>query len=300
MIVIGQNVNNIPLSLNQYNSDFNLNNANGFFDKDNFHYVFKITNDLTSDSFIFQPNLDGDWSNAGDFWWGSSMNMRMNDFKWIISPTQSNLTNGIICLTGSNWDDSQWTYGVYVNSGSPLNSGTPSISATASLLETGRLYFDTSFIGSNYTPPAPEPPTPSNADWTSVYLSTDGGFITTITDIGPFGAEVYSLYLFNGGMTFSDWQTVFGPTVDNDDPPLFGAIPDKVWMSEDEAFSLYSEQWIVAQTDSIFYLITFTPAVGGGYDLVYHGSLSSPCGIGTYDVSSSDMFDDFIISGTCS
>lgn len=151
MIVLGQNINNVVLSLNQYNNDFGLSSGSGgFFNKDAFHYVFKITNDLTDSEIVFQPNYDDDWSNAGDFWWGTSMNMRMNEFRWIISPTQSNLTNGIICFTGSNWDDSQWTYEAWVNSGSASISGTPSISATASLLEKGRLYFDTSIIGSNY------------------------------------------------------------------------------------------------------------------------------------------------------
>lgn len=140
MIVLNLNTNYVPLSLNQYNAKYSIGDKYGL-DITNYHYIFSITNDLTNNEIVFQPNLDNDYSNGGDFYWGTSHAQRMNEFKWIISTTQSNLCNGLLCFTGSNYDDSQWTYKVYVNSGTSSISGTPSISATASLLETGRLYF---------------------------------------------------------------------------------------------------------------------------------------------------------------
>jgi hypothetical protein len=145
MIVIIPNTNSIPLSLNQFNEQYNLLDSSNRFDITKWHYVFKITNDLTLSEFVFQPYNSATYSNGGDLYWGTSKSSRMNEFRWIISSTSSNLLNGQICLTGSNWDESQWTYEAWAVWGTPSLSGTPSIAnvglTESNLLESGRLFF---------------------------------------------------------------------------------------------------------------------------------------------------------------
>lgn len=144
MIILNTFTNSVPMSLNQYNIENNIGNLSGL-DKSKWHYVFKITNDLDGSNFIFYPFLSGSYSNAGDLYHSTTKSLRMNEFRWIISPTQSQLNNGKICFTASNWDDGQWAYEAWVQWGIATQSGTPSLSNignTASiLLEEGRIYF---------------------------------------------------------------------------------------------------------------------------------------------------------------
>ena len=287
MIVLNVGTNSVYFTLNE-KFDFYSPSVSSYTQS---YYVGKLINKLTESEVYFRLNNDT-----------STATQRYNRFSLAVTPNNV-VSSNQIGLTGSNWDfDSQWNYEIWAVSGSTSSFTFSSIPNGGVILESGRAFLSSEILEPEPEPPTPPPtPEPSDANWTSVYLELDPqySFATTITDIGPYGGQVYSLYLFNGGMTFSDWQTDFGPTVENENPPIYGVIPDRVWMSEDEAFAILMKQWIVAETDNIFYLITFEPHNGGGYDLYYHGELDSPCGIGSFDLSTSPLFDTFIISGTC-
>ena len=144
MVIINPGTNSVPLSLNQYNEQNSIGDLSGI-NLSKWHYVFKITNELSGQNFIFYPIISGSYSNGGDLYHSTTKSLRMNEFKWIISTTQSQLNAGIICFTNSNYDDAQWQYEAWAQWGIATQSGTPSISAVgitqSILLETGKIYF---------------------------------------------------------------------------------------------------------------------------------------------------------------
>lgn len=137
MVFIGPTESKINLSLNQFNEQLNIGTLKAF-DKDNYHYVFRLKNSLTEYEQVFTPELTGLYQSAGDLWYNTQMNTRQNEFLFKVSTTSSNIG---IYITGSNYDPgSQWNLEVFVNSGS-MSVGTPSVGSQSILLTEYRAIF---------------------------------------------------------------------------------------------------------------------------------------------------------------
>lgn len=139
MIILGPTATAIHIPLNQYNEDLGIGDFRGL-DITNYHYVFRLTNQLSKYTTTFTPLVNGTYI-GGDRWWNSIMGERQNEFLFSVSATASYFTAGGIYITGSNYDNgSEWNLEVYVNPGS-ASVGTPSIATSSILLNEYRTIF---------------------------------------------------------------------------------------------------------------------------------------------------------------
>jgi len=139
MIILGPTATGVHLSLNEFNEDLGIGTRRGL-DRFSYHYVFRITNQLTKYTTTFTPFTNATYL-GGDKWWNTIRGLRENEFLFTVSPTYSFATSGGIYITGSNYDNnSEWNLEVYVNPGS-YSTGTPSISGSSILLNQYRTIF---------------------------------------------------------------------------------------------------------------------------------------------------------------